>query len=250
MKCPVTAAPTRGALSSGARWRSVPAVLFDLDGTLHDRETGLQRFARAHADALCADPSLREAFCTQFLLLDDNGKVWKDRVYEQLREEFGSSAWPTTDRLVQTYLRDFPLMAVETRGASNLLRLLKRHGVQTAVITNGRSDLQRSIINALGFDTLVEAVVISEEVGFRKPHEEIFHIALRALACTPADAVMIGDDPVADIEGARSVGIHPIAFRCAAGAALATPDLQSAGIEMLARLGGPPNNSLERSLER
>jgi putative hydrolase of the HAD superfamily len=164
--------------------------------------------------------------------------VWKDSVYEQLRSQFGSVSWPSTDLLVQSYLHEFPGTAVEMNGASTLLKLLRRRGVRTAIVTNGRSDLQRAVIEALGFDALVDAVVISEEVGFRKPQPQIFHVALEALACHADEAIMVGDDPIADLEGARAAGIQPIAFRCKASES--TPlvtDMEGAGDEILSRLG-------------
>lgn len=216
----------------------VLVALFDLDGTLHNRAEGLRRFISDQAGDLCADSSTQEAFCAEFQRLDDNGKVWKDRVYDQLRAGFASASWPTTELLVQAYLREFPRRAVEAPGASNLLKLLRRHGVRSAIVTNGRSDLQRAVIESLGFDTLVNAVVISEEVGFRKPQPQIFRVALDALGCRPNEAIMVGDDLVADIEGALSAGIQPIAFRCKASDSipLAT-DLESVGVEILNRLG-------------
>jgi hypothetical protein len=49
---------------------------------------------------------------------------------------------------------------------------------------------------------------------------------------------MVGDDPVADLEGAIAVGIQPIAFRCKASESIPLiTDLESAGIEILSRLG-------------
>jgi putative hydrolase of the HAD superfamily len=129
-------------------------------------------------------------------------------------------------------------MAVETSGATTLLKFLRHQGIRLAIVTNGKTNLQRAVINSLGFDTLVDTIVISEEVGFRKPQPQIFRIALEALACSPSEAVMVGDDPVADLERAIAVGIQPIAFRCKASESIPLiTDLESAGIEILSRLG-------------
>ncbi|MDR2062288.1 MAG: haloacid dehalogenase, partial [Acinetobacter sp.] len=65
------------------------AVIFDLDQTLLDRTTSLKRFLRWQINffQLVATKD-RESFIQHFLELDDNGKVWKDSVYQQLIHEF------------------------------------------------------------------------------------------------------------------------------------------------------------------
>lgn len=42
-------------------------------------------------------------------------------------------------------------------------------------------------------------------MGYDKPHPEIFRLGTRGLALP--DVVMVGDNPVADIAGARAAGI-------------------------------------------
>ncbi len=116
--------------------------------------------------------------------------------------------------------------------------MLSRRGVKIGILTNGRSDLQRAVIQALGFNSLVSTVVVSEEVGFRKPQREIFEIALASIACNPEEAIMVGDDPVADIEGAQRAGIFPIAFRCTPGSPVAfAENIEGVGNEILSVIG-------------
>ena len=213
------------------------AVLFDLDGTLHNRSAGLRVFASDHAWRLGVPMNDREKFVDRFLELDANGKVWKDVVYAQLRREFESSSWPSTELLEEHYVRDFPRFAVEEPGSTALLQTLNGRRVQVGIVTNGRSDLQRSVIEALRFNPLVNTIVVSEEVGYRKPQREIYELALASLASDPRETMMVGDDPVADIEGAVMLGIYPIAFRCAsAGFGCFAEDMESVGDVILKRL--------------
>jgi len=53
------------------------------------------------------------------------------------------------------------------------------------------------------FDT----VSFSDEVGFRKPHEMIFLQTLSKLQVSPSEAMHVGDDPYADIYGAKKMGM-------------------------------------------
>ena len=61
----------------------------------------------------------------------------------------------------------------------------------------------------------MDAVVISEEAGFRKPQNEIYSLILSKLGVVANHAVMVGDSLEADIEGALAAGVHPVAFKLA-----------------------------------
>ena len=56
----------------------------------------------------------------------------------------------------------------------------------------------------------VHGIICGDMVKSYKPNPEIFQKALEIAGVDAADAVHIGDSPVADVEGARAVGITPI----------------------------------------
>ncbi len=56
----------------------------------------------------------------------------------------------------------------------------------------------------------VDEVVISEEVGVRKPRAEIFHALLERLDVAPENALHVGDSLEADVRGAADVGAIPV----------------------------------------
>lgn len=59
------------------------AVLFDLDGTLLNREASLKAFIDDQYDRFDALKAVsKERYCTRFIELDNYGYVWKDRVYQ------------------------------------------------------------------------------------------------------------------------------------------------------------------------
>lgn len=190
----------------------MPAILFDLDDTLHDRTRGLLDFASDQFSRLGGSLRCREQFVRRFVQLDANGKVWKDTVYRTLLEEF--DCVHAVDDLVTDYLAGYPRYAPEMPGATEALQALTAANMKIGIISNGRGDLQRAVIQALGFSDYVDAIVISSEVGSRKPQPDIFAITLDRLGVAAEDAVMVGDDDESDIRGALAVGIHPIGFRC------------------------------------
>ena len=189
------------------------AVLFDLDGTLHDRAQGILGFASNQYSRLGTDQTQCERYVSRFIELDANGMVWKDQVYQILSDEFELTDKPSVAALVDEYIRLYPKFAAEISGAHDALVNLKEHGLKLGIVTNGRTDLQHAVIETLGFDLVVDAVVVSEEAGFRKPQRQIFEAALELLGVDASNSVMVGDSLKSDVEGALVAGIQPIAFR-------------------------------------
>jgi putative hydrolase of the HAD superfamily len=56
----------------------------------------------------------------------------------------------------------------------------------------------------------LDFVVASAAVGTAKPHPDIFRYALDRARLTPGDVIYVGDSYVADVLGARAVGIKPV----------------------------------------
>jgi len=85
------------------------------------------------------------------------------------------------------------------------------HGVyKLAVISNSMSNLPRIFLEEYNLIKYFNVVIISGEVGVRKPNSEIFKLALRNLNVKPWEAVHIGDSLKEDIFGAKRVGMRAI----------------------------------------
>jgi HAD superfamily hydrolase (TIGR01509 family) len=88
------------------------------------------------------------------------------------------------------------------------LAWLRASGVLIALVSNC-ADSTRGLLEHLGVIPLVDAVVLSCEVGSMKPSPQIYLTALAELGVTAADAVFI-DDQSRFCRGAESVGVRPI----------------------------------------
>jgi epoxide hydrolase-like predicted phosphatase len=90
----------------------------------------------------------------------------------------------------------------------NVVREAKETGLRTALLSNswGNEYLRDD------WDTLFDAVVISGEVGMRKPEPEIYLHTLDLLGCAPEEAVFV-DDLARNVRGAVSVGITGVHHR-------------------------------------
>jgi len=58
-----------------------------------------------------------------------------------------------------------------------------------------------------------DVVIISGDIGWRKPSPRIFERALAALHVSASEAVFVGDAPLHDIAGARQVGMKTVLLR-------------------------------------
>ncbi|UCE96389.1 MAG: HAD family hydrolase [Candidatus Bathyarchaeota archaeon] len=65
-------------------------------------------------------------------------------------------------------------------------------------------------LRRLGINGFFNAVIISEEVGWRKPDSKIFQKALRRLRVGAEETIFVGDSPIEDIEGAKNIGIEAV----------------------------------------
>lgn len=89
------------------------------------------------------------------------------------------------------------------------LKLVKSRNLITGLISNVGQELD-SYCNELGFTPYLDFKVSSFEVGFDKPHPEIFEIALKKAGVASGEALFIGDQYNIDIIGAHKVGMKAV----------------------------------------
>ena len=90
-----------------------------------------------------------------------------------------------------------------------VLRALRDRGSAIVVVSNWDVSLH-GVLRRTGLDELVDAVVTSAELGVAKPDPLIFEHALALAGAAPEDALHVGDDVAADVDGARGAGITPV----------------------------------------
>lgn len=81
---------------------------------------------------------------------------------------------------------------------------------QLHIITNGFEEIQPKKLKSSGIENYFKNVVTSEGSDARKPSPKIFEHAMQVAGSTSAESVMIGDNPKADIHGARDFGMRTI----------------------------------------
>jgi putative hydrolase of the HAD superfamily len=192
-------------------WFVIRAVLFDLDGTLFDRDTSVRTLiARQYdlfTDALRHVP--KQAFITRFMDLDGRGYVRKDVVYQHLIAEYhlhDSAMQDLYDHFYATYhacCTPFPSL-------HELLKELRARDLKLGIITNGGHMFQMRTIEALNIGRFFGAILTSEQEHLKKPDARLFDRAVQRLGVAASEAVFVGDHPIVDIAGARAAGLKAI----------------------------------------
>jgi putative hydrolase of the HAD superfamily len=98
---------------------------------------------------------------------------------------------------------------LEIPGASALLVELRSREWATGIVSNFDRRLF-AILESLGLTPLFDTVVLASDAGAAKPDAAIFERALERLGVPARRAVVVGDHPEQDLEGARNAGIRAI----------------------------------------
>lgn len=200
------------------------AVLFDLDDTLFDHWACtraalqvLQSSFPVYAAWSFDEFERRHAHLLEILHVEVlAGKLSVDDArlerFGRLAVDAGRPVPPeTAARIAGEYREAYVAAWRPVPGARDLLAAL-RGEVRVGIVTNNVVTEQRQKIDACGFGTLVDAVVISEEIGIAKPDVRIFAECLTRLDAVAGHAVMVGDSWPSDIVGARAAGLYPVWF--------------------------------------
>jgi len=198
------------------------AVIFDLDDTLFDHyhsvRAGLMAVQKAYPDL--QQRTLDDLTHTYVDLVESlhikvlQGLLTLDQARIQRIQSFFLKYGRTlpadeAQTCANLYRGAYQAARQTVPGAIALLEHLRTR-VKIGIITNNASFEQREKLDFCKLTSLIDVLVISEEVGVIKPDPAIFAIALDRLACSASETVMVGDAWNTDILGAYGVGIRPV----------------------------------------
>ncbi len=198
--------------------KKIKGVLVDFDNTLYEyapcHKAGLEE---AYSMYIQKDPVSYDIF------LDLYGSAQKEVKAKTLNQAASHSRLLYFQKMIE--MRDGATNVVESlkmedvywsafiktiqlrKEIIDFLAFCRKEGVKTCLITDLTASVQFRKMVAIGVDTLVDYVVTSEESGVEKPDQAIFALALSKLGLSGEDTVIIGDDKIKDIDGARKLGI-------------------------------------------
>jgi putative hydrolase of the HAD superfamily len=182
----------------------MPLLLCDLDDTLVDRgrifDLWADEFVRAHG----LTPSDRGWLSE----LDDSGMTERVTFWASIKTRVGLLA--PVDELVADWGVILPSRYQCDEGVLAGLAEARARGWSLGIVTNGDAVVQARKLAASGLDAAVDSVCISGAEGIRKPDQRLFALAAERAGAALTSGWMIGDNPQADIAGARSAGLRTV----------------------------------------
>lgn len=186
--------------SNTPRWSCVnrKAILIDIGGVLAPDSLGAPTAHWSNRLGIS-----RAAFLAALFDGDDDhvliGRTSEDSWWRTVGERLGVDA-----ELVGAIRSDLASRGTWDEALVQSVRSL-RGAAKTAIVSNAWPQMRTRLTDA-GLLDLVDAIVLSCEVGCAKPDPRIYAIALERVGAQPADALFIDDTPE-HVDAARSLGM-------------------------------------------
>jgi putative hydrolase of the HAD superfamily len=208
----------------------IKAVLFDMGSTLlefenHPWEELIRQGIEAVYDALhghgAALPgreeffqAFRESYRTTWIEAEQSLVEMEIRVL--LESTTRALGLPLSDadmlNLVRVHYRPVSSQVTIYADTIDTLVDVRSRGMMIGLVSNTiwPGSLHREDLERFGIIDFFDHLLFSADVGFRKPHPQIFQTALEALKVAPHEAVFVGDRVPEDVAGAMRVGMRGV----------------------------------------
>jgi YjjG family noncanonical pyrimidine nucleotidase len=205
--------------------KSYKCIFFDLDHTLWDYESNSEESLRElyqqyQLDTLGAVPFA--IFYQNFVKINnhiwdqyDRGEIGREVIrndrFNRVFLQSGIDNYELSLTFSADYIRESPQKSKLVPHAKEVLDYLKPR-YPLYIITNGFEEIQGTKLQASGITHYFESVVTSARAGHKKPAKEIFEFALNENGFRAEETIMIGDNLLTDIAGARNAAIDHVFF--------------------------------------
>jgi putative hydrolase of the HAD superfamily len=211
---------------------NIQSILFDINGTLIDIHTdeGNEEIYRAISHFLTYQGiyvhrwEVRDEY---FRLMDEqrqaSGEDYPEFNVVEVWREFLRRRPEASQAMPQEKLKWLPHFLAEMyRGIArfrlqlypevkNVLEELQPR-FKLAALSDAQSAWALPEIRAVGIEAYFQPIIISGDLGFRKPDKRIFEAALNGLDLPPEQVIFVGNDMYHDVYGAQQFGMKTVFF--------------------------------------
>jgi YjjG family noncanonical pyrimidine nucleotidase len=201
-------------------------IFFDLDHTLWDFErNSSESLSEVFQEAKLQEHGIlsENDFIRSFLKI--NTKLWdqfdrgliqhsfiRENRFKMVFQELGANLPPHQNAIGEKYLQALPTKKHLLAGALDILEYLSDKGYALHIITNGFNDIQNKKIQNSGIAHYFTNVVTFETANAKKPDPVIYEYAIEMTKTPRSQCLMIGDNWIADILGAKQVGLDTVYY--------------------------------------
>lgn len=183
----------------------IDTIIFDFGGVLVDWNPHYL-YDSYFGDTKKTDYFLTNICTPEWNAQMDGGKPFADGIAEKIAEH------PEYEKEIRMYWTDWKqMMGKQIDGMQKLLQDLKTAGYHIYGLSNWSAETFYQVRNDYPIFDLLEGSVLSGEEKCLKPEPKIYTILLDRYHINPNTAVFF-DDNIANVEGAKAVGIHGIQF--------------------------------------
>ena len=211
---------------------NIQAILFDINGTLIDIQTdeGSEEIYRGISHFLTYQGiyihrwEVRDEY---FRLMEEqrraSGEAFPEFDAVELWRQFLRRRPEACHSMPPEKLRWMPIFLAEMYRGVSRFRLQLYPEVKTALdelaqrfklaaLSDAQSAWALPEMRAVGIEGYFQPIIVSGDLGFRKPDKRIFEAALNGLDLPPENVLFVGNDMYRDIYGAKQFGMKTVFF--------------------------------------
>ena len=181
------------------------AVLWDMDGTLIDSEPYWMKSEGAFAKANNGNWTEQDGLSLVGMSLYDSSKIIKEKVGSDLEPE------QIIEQLTDEVASQLKQEILWRPGAKELLELLRKKKVKTALVTMSMHRMAKQVADSIGFDAF-DVIVAGDDVMHGKPHPEAYLKAAELLGVKPEDCVAF-EDSISGLRSAEAAGTKAVGIK-------------------------------------
>lgn len=181
----------------------IKGIIFDLDDTLYSEKEYVKSGFKAVSDYLGG------GYDERLWLYFEDGKI---AITKLLHEE---GRIEEEKKCLEIYRNHMPNIHLYS-GVIEMFDEIRCKGLKIGIITDGRPKGQRNKIKALGLESLVDDIIITDELGgsqFRKPCDIAFRIVATRWRMNPSEIVYIADNINKDFQAPQQLGMKCLWYR-------------------------------------